>query len=179
MGVGCQHNTPAALTPGKTRYPLYRRLGGPQGRSGRVRKISPPPGFDRRTVQPVASRYTDWDIVYPKYDVFLQFIRGWDTVATRLYIYTNSLKITSNVPLNKRPIFEADMLKTQFRGKKFKSGVHKFFTNLEGRSVNSRRRKYCMLRVPNWRPTNSDSQQTELVKHLSTHQPTTLVLLVH
>jgi hypothetical protein len=31
--------------PGKTRYPLYRRLGGPQGRSGRVIKISPPPGF--------------------------------------------------------------------------------------------------------------------------------------
>ena len=27
---------------GKTRYPLYRRLGGPLGRSGRVRKISPP-----------------------------------------------------------------------------------------------------------------------------------------
>jgi hypothetical protein len=30
-----------------------------QGRSGRVRKISPPPGFDPRTAQPVASRYTD------------------------------------------------------------------------------------------------------------------------
>jgi hypothetical protein len=28
------------------------RLGGPQGQSGRVRKISPPPGFDPRTVQP-------------------------------------------------------------------------------------------------------------------------------
>jgi hypothetical protein len=27
-----------------------------------VRKISPPPGFDPRTVQPVASRYTDWAI---------------------------------------------------------------------------------------------------------------------
>jgi hypothetical protein len=38
----------------------YRRLGGPQGRSGQVRKISPPPGFDPRTVQPVASCYTDW-----------------------------------------------------------------------------------------------------------------------
>ena len=50
------------LPPGKTRYPLYRRLGGPQGRSGHVRKISPPPGFDPRTVQPVASRYTDWAI---------------------------------------------------------------------------------------------------------------------
>ena len=43
----------------ETRYPLYRRSGGPQGRSGRVRKISPPPGFDPRTVQPVASRCTD------------------------------------------------------------------------------------------------------------------------
>jgi hypothetical protein len=54
-----QRHAPAALTPGKTRYPLYRRLGGPHGRSGRVRKISLPPGFDPRTVQPVASHYTD------------------------------------------------------------------------------------------------------------------------
>jgi hypothetical protein len=47
------------LLPGKTRYPLYRRLGGPQGRSGRVRKISPRSEFDPRTVHPVASRCTD------------------------------------------------------------------------------------------------------------------------
>jgi hypothetical protein len=58
--VSGQRHTPAALPPGKSRYPLYSRLGGPQGRSGRVRKIPPPPGFDSRTVQPVASRYTDW-----------------------------------------------------------------------------------------------------------------------
>jgi hypothetical protein len=43
-------------TPGKTRYQLYRRLGGPSGRAGRVQKISPPLGFDPWTVQPVASR---------------------------------------------------------------------------------------------------------------------------
>ena len=49
-----------SLDPGKTRYPLYMRLSGTQGRSGQVRKISPPPGFDLRTVQPVASRYTDY-----------------------------------------------------------------------------------------------------------------------
>jgi hypothetical protein len=59
VGVGVQRHAPTALPPGKTRYPLYRRLGGPQGRSGRVRKISPPPEFDPRTVQPVTSRYTD------------------------------------------------------------------------------------------------------------------------
>jgi hypothetical protein len=57
--VGIQRHAPAALPPGKTRYPLYRRLGGPQGRSGRVRKISPPPGFDSGTVQPVPRRRTD------------------------------------------------------------------------------------------------------------------------
>ena len=55
-----QRHDPAALPPGKTRYPLYRRLGGSQGRSGEVRKIWPPLGFDPRTVQPVASRYTDY-----------------------------------------------------------------------------------------------------------------------
>jgi len=59
-GVGGQRHAPAAFPPGKTRYPLYRRLGGPQGRSGRVRKISHPPGLDPRTFQPVTSRYTDW-----------------------------------------------------------------------------------------------------------------------
>ena len=48
-----------SLPPEDTRYPLYRRLCGPQGRSGQVRKISPTPGFDPQTVQPVASRYTD------------------------------------------------------------------------------------------------------------------------
>jgi hypothetical protein len=58
-GWGGQRHTPTAFHPGMTRYPLYRRLGGPQGRSGRMQIISPPPGFDPRTVQYVASRYTD------------------------------------------------------------------------------------------------------------------------
>jgi hypothetical protein len=53
MWVGGQRHAPAALPPGKTRHPLYTRLGRPQGRPRQVREISPPPGFDRRTVQPV------------------------------------------------------------------------------------------------------------------------------
>jgi len=61
-GVGGKCHAPAALTLEKTRYPLYRSLGGPQSRSGQVRKISPPPGFDPRTVQPASSRYTDYAI---------------------------------------------------------------------------------------------------------------------
>ena len=58
--MGGQHHVPAALPPGKTRYPLCRSLGGPQSRSGQVLKISPALRFDPRVAQPVASRYTDW-----------------------------------------------------------------------------------------------------------------------
>jgi len=48
------------LPPGKTRYPFYRRLGGPQGRSGRVENLVPT-GIRSRTIQPVVSRYyTNW-----------------------------------------------------------------------------------------------------------------------
>ena len=50
---------PSRFTSGKeTQYQLYRRLSGLQGFSGKVRKISPSPGFDPRTVQLVASHYT-------------------------------------------------------------------------------------------------------------------------
>jgi hypothetical protein len=58
-GEGSASRPRRSLPPGKTRFPSYRRLGGPQGRSGQVGKISPPPGFDPLTAQSVASRYTD------------------------------------------------------------------------------------------------------------------------
>ena len=47
------------LPPGKTRYPLYRRLGGPHGRSGQVENLIPN-GIWTHTVQPVVSPCTDW-----------------------------------------------------------------------------------------------------------------------
>ena len=77
MGVGGQRHAPAALPPGMTRYPLYRRLGGPQGRSGRMQKISPPPGFDPRALLPVASRYTDYAIPAHKF-MWKKVILEWD-----------------------------------------------------------------------------------------------------
>jgi len=62
--MGGQRHVSAALPPGKTPYPLYRRLSGPQGLDGCGKSGPPPPGFDLRTVKPVASPYTDWDIGY-------------------------------------------------------------------------------------------------------------------
>jgi hypothetical protein len=41
MRVGSQSHA-----PGKSRYLLHGRLGGHQGRFGRAREMSPPPGFD-------------------------------------------------------------------------------------------------------------------------------------
>jgi hypothetical protein len=56
-GVGGQRHASAALPLGKTRYSLIRRLSGPQGRSGRVRQISPPPGLDPGPSSPYRLTY--------------------------------------------------------------------------------------------------------------------------
>jgi len=54
-----QRHAPAALYPRET--PDTHCTGGWVGpRAGLDKKISSPPGFDPRTVQPVASRYTDY-----------------------------------------------------------------------------------------------------------------------
>jgi hypothetical protein len=52
-GVACQRHAPAALPPGKIRYPLYRRLGGPQCRSVHERKISPSTGIRSQDPLPI------------------------------------------------------------------------------------------------------------------------------
>jgi hypothetical protein len=59
MRVGGQLHAPAALPPGKRP--------GTQGRSRLLRNISLPAGFDPRTIQPIASLYTDYAI--PAHDV--------------------------------------------------------------------------------------------------------------
>jgi len=55
MDVGGQRDTPAALPPGKIRYPVNGRLDGHQDWTGLGRKFSHLPGYDRRTAQHVAS----------------------------------------------------------------------------------------------------------------------------
>ena len=53
------------LPPGKTRYPFYRRLGGPRGRCGRAENLVPT-GMRSRTVQPVAQSL--YPLSYPAHD---------------------------------------------------------------------------------------------------------------
>jgi len=65
------------LHPGKTRYPLYWMLGGPQCRSERAEKLVPT-GIRSRTVQSVVSRYTDWGTWPNLYTVLSDF---WKSIA--------------------------------------------------------------------------------------------------
>jgi hypothetical protein len=92
MGVGGQRHASAALLPGKTQFPLYRRLGWPQGRSGQVWKILPPLEFDPRTVQPVASRHADCS---PK------ILKSCEQVASKVtkYLTTQLLKAATKFVL--------------------------------------------------------------------------------
>ena len=53
-GGGWSTPRPSRFTHGEeSRYPLYRRQGRLKDRSGQLREISPPPGFEAWTVQPV------------------------------------------------------------------------------------------------------------------------------
>ena len=79
-----------SLHPVETRYPLYRRLGGHQRRSGQVRKISPPPRFDPRTVQAVGSRYTNY-ATWPTIIHVISIIFGDNNVL--LYFYLAFLQL--------------------------------------------------------------------------------------
>jgi hypothetical protein len=64
MEVSGQLHAPASLPPGKSsRYPLDKRVGGPQSRSGRRGENSWPyrhSNSEPSVVEPVASRHTDW-----------------------------------------------------------------------------------------------------------------------
>jgi len=86
------------LPPGKSRYPFYRRLGGPQGRSGRAENVVPT-GIRSRTVQPVVSRYTDWatHITYIYIYIYIYLYASNKYISTLLR--TKSRKLCSEIIL--------------------------------------------------------------------------------
>ena len=77
------------FTPGMTRHLLYKRLGGPQGRFERMRIISHPPEFDRRIIQPVASRntvYATGSIHITFYYYLWQVVQSMDVFSGMLFV---------------------------------------------------------------------------------------------
>jgi hypothetical protein len=85
--VGGRRQARAALPPGKTQYPMFMRLGGPQGRSGRVRKISPSSGIDSR-YRPARS-VSLYRLSYPGVHLF----NSDESEPWKIYIYIYILGI--------------------------------------------------------------------------------------
>jgi len=65
----------------ENQHSIYRSLGGPQGKSRRVWKILPSPGFQRRTIQAVAIRYTDY-IIWLASNKILHYLDGCDNIIS-------------------------------------------------------------------------------------------------
>ena len=76
-----QRHTPAALPPKKTRYPFCRRLGLDGWGNSRH-----PLEFGPRTVQPVASRYTDW-VIPAQFTYVLMYYVHMRVFTDTEYIY--------------------------------------------------------------------------------------------
>jgi len=89
--VGGQRHAPAALPPGKTRYLLYRRLSGPQGRSDWCRKSRP----QRDSIPRPSSPY--WDA--RQTELSRPIIRMGRSIHVRVYNVFGKLhdKITINL----------------------------------------------------------------------------------
>jgi len=81
------------LPLGKTRYPFYRRLGGPQGRSGRAEYLTPT-GIRSRTIQPGKSVAIPTELPGPHAEIILTL------KLCELSICTVSLKVTHNFNLS-------------------------------------------------------------------------------
>jgi hypothetical protein len=76
MGVGGQHHAPVAFTPGKDPVPVAQEAVWASEPVWISAENLPPPGFDPRTFQPVASRYTDWAIPAPMHACIHEF--NWE-----------------------------------------------------------------------------------------------------
>jgi len=91
------------LPKGKTRYPLYRRLGGPQGRFGRAENLVPT-GIRSRTVLSVAQSL--YRLSYPAH------------IYIYIYMYTAYLvkygRIASDTRKTKQKIIQSYYKSFQF-----------------------------------------------------------------
>jgi hypothetical protein len=78
-----QRHAPAALYPGKDTVPIVQEAGwapGPVWAGAEKSRL--PPEFDPRTVQPVASRYTDWATLPTNNHCASKFDNYWNICLT-------------------------------------------------------------------------------------------------
>jgi len=132
------------------------RLGGPQFCSGWVRKISPPLGSDPKTVQPVASSYTDCALPAQAGRFTQNLNKGSMAYRERILQGTQSLSKQNRrwvTSVEKRPSEDADS----------RSGSHEIHSFLRKQNV-----YYCVQTIPSLNVILSQkSNLTPLLRHIS------------
>jgi hypothetical protein len=81
MGVGSEHLAPTSLPWGRRTNTQYTGAweGPKENLEKFVWKISPSPGFQRRAIQSVTIRYTDY-IIWPVSNKILRYLGGRDNI---------------------------------------------------------------------------------------------------
>jgi hypothetical protein len=95
-GCGSASCTSRSLPLVKTRCPLYRRLGGPQGRSGHVQKISPPTGI-RSPYRPTHSQSL-YRLRYPAHQYMLVWVKLVSSVCSQKVNVSMSASVADCLP---------------------------------------------------------------------------------
>jgi len=116
------------LPPGKTWYPFYRRLGGPQGQSGRAENLIPT-GIRSRTVQPVAQSLYRLSYSAHLYRFCIYTNTRW--TPSTFFIFQENMCTECMCSCMTTPVFQIMNL-----GKSFAFYLGKF-SNSRGRKVKS------------------------------------------
>ena len=114
------------LPPGKTRYPLYRRLCGPQGRSGQAENLVPT-GFRSRTVQPVAQSL--YRLSYPAHIVHIVNLINVYVSDTFAVDILREVSYKGNVKESHEPVHKYKIVSFKIYGK-YKTQITFFVLNL-------------------------------------------------
>ena len=102
MGVGGQRHSPAALPPGKDPVLIVQEAGLAAGPVWTGQEnLAPPPGFDPRTVQPVASRNADW-VTRPIHQLLLS-LKTFNRKS--LFLWCNPILISKSTSTKCKPYY--------------------------------------------------------------------------
>ena len=117
-------------------YPLYKKLGGPQGGLDGWGISRPPPGLDPWTVQPLASCYTNDDLPAHKFS-------GWETQSKEVF---SGMEPCNLVEIQRRFVglgyfsLQVHYITARLNDLKFPSPQKKIFI-FHGRTTNLKRKK--------------------------------------